>query len=155
MPTLASRARCAAAVVALPALLVAAGCGESGKEEVQSDVNAICKDFRTETKGLFENVDGLEGFASEGKKALPAVQKADRELTQIKASEDVRRELGDEYTAFVANFRRVAVAFRGAIQAAEQGNQTAVEEFGADIKRLDKESQRQARKLGFDDCARG
>ena len=155
MTTPSKRARRAALALALPSLLTVAGCGESGKEDVQSDVNDICKDFRKETRPLFKDVDNFNEFAADGKKALPAVQKADRDLSQVKASEDVRRELGKEYTAFVHNFRQTAATFRGAIQAAEQGNAKAVQELAGEIERLDKESDSQARKLGFDECARG
>ncbi len=147
--------RFGAGIALVFALVGAAGCGGSDKESVQNDVNDICADFRKETKSLFEGqVESPEEFAAQGKKALPAIQKADRELTQVKASEDVRKELGTDYTRFVQNFRRTAQIFRVAIQAADQGNTKALGEFAQEIGRLDRESDAQARKLGFDECAK-
>ena len=118
-------------------------------------VNAICIDFRKETKRPFNGVKSLDDFASQGRRAIPAIDRAGRKLATLKAPEDVRKELGRDYTAFVATFQREAVAFGAAIGAAEGGNRRQFEQIANEFDKLDKLSDRQARKLGFDNCARG
>jgi hypothetical protein len=122
---------------------------------VVDQVNAICKDFNRESKPLFNNVKNLRDFGAKGRRAIPAIDRTGKRLASVKASKKVRKELGDQYTAFVSTFRREAVAFGAAIAAADTGNKRQVEELGNEIARLDKQSDAQARKLGFDECAKG
>jgi hypothetical protein len=121
---------------------------------VVDKVNAICTDFNKDTSALLADVHSLDKFASEARKAIPAIDRAGRRLATLKAPEDVRKELGDDYTAFVTTFQREAVAFGVAIGAAEGRNKRQFAQIGSEIDKLDRRSDRQARRLGFDDCAK-
>ena len=135
--------------------VLAGGCGRrSDQQKVVDKVNAICNDFRTDTKPLFGRAESLDDFAARARKAIPAIDRAGRRLATLKAPEKVRKDLGDDYTAFVATFQQEAVAVGAAIGAAEGGNRRQVDQVASEFDKLDKRSDRQARKLGFDDCAK-
>jgi ABC-type transporter Mla subunit MlaD len=144
----------ALALLMASSLLAATGCGKSDKQKVTDDVNGICKDFRKDTSKLFDNVDNLKQFAKQGRKAIPAVDRTGRRLATVKASKDVREDLGKDYTRFVATFQRTAAAFGAAVASAEAGDKRKFNQYVNEIDRLDKQGNRQARKLGFDECAK-
>jgi ABC-type transporter Mla subunit MlaD len=136
--------------------VLAGGCGRrTDQQKVVDKVNAICNDFRRDTKPLFGDVKSLDDFAAQARKAIPAIDRAGRKLATLKAPEDVRKDLGDDYTAFVATFQQEAVAVGAAIGAAEGANRRQFDQIATEFDRLDKRSDRQATKLGFDDCAKG
>jgi hypothetical protein len=118
-------------------------------------VNTICTDFRKDTKPLFGRTQSLDDFASRARKAIPAIDRAGRRLATLKAPEKVRKDLGDDYTAFVATFQQQAVAVGAAIGAAEGGNKRQFDQVAHEFDKLDKQSDRQAKELGFNDCANG
>jgi hypothetical protein len=144
----------ALALVAAASLLASTGCGKSDKQKVTDQVNGICKDFRKDTAKLFDNVGSLKEFARQGRKAIPAVDRTGRRLATVKASEDVRKDLGKGYTAFVATFQKTAAAFGAAVGAAEAGDRAKFKQYVNEIDKLDKQGNRQAKKLGFDECAK-
>ena len=135
-------------------LLVGTGCGKSDKEKVTDEVNGICKDFRKDTSKLFDDVGSLKQFAKQGRKAIPAVDRTGRRLSTVKASDDVRKDLGKEYTVFVATFQKTAAAFGAAVASAEAGDKRKFNQYVNQIDRLDKQGNRQAKQLGFDECAK-
>jgi outer membrane murein-binding lipoprotein Lpp len=134
--------------------LAISGCG-SDKQKVVDQVNGICKDFNRESKPLFNDVRNLRDFGAKGRRAIPAIDRTGKRLASVKASKKVRKELGGGYTQFVSIFRQEAIAFGAAIAAADTGNKRQVEQLGSEIARLDERSDAQARKLGFDECAKG
>jgi hypothetical protein len=144
----------ALALMAASSLLAATGCGKSDKQKVTDEVDGICKDFRKDTGKLFDNVGSLKEFARQGRKAIPAVDRTGRRLATVKASDDVRKDLGKDYTAFVANFQKTAAAFGAAVAAAEAGDRAKFKQYVKQIDRLDKQGNRQAKGLGFDECAK-
>jgi len=136
--------------------VLAGGCGRrSDQQKVVDKVNAICNDFRGDSQPLFDDVTSLDDFAARARRAIPAIDRAGRKLATLKAPEDVRKDLGEDYTAFVATFQQEAVAVGAAIGAAEGANRRQFDQVAIEFDRLDKRSDRQARKLGFDDCAKG
>jgi hypothetical protein len=147
--------RCALALLTLPCVLAVTACGKSDKQKVEDQVNGICKDFRKDTASLFNNVDNLNDFAAQGKKAIPKVDQTGRKLSTVKASEDVRKDLGNRYTAFVANFQQTAATFGAAVAAADDGDKPKFGRLVKEIDRLDKKGNKQAKALGFDECAKG
>jgi hypothetical protein len=144
----------ALALLAGSSLLAAASCGKSDKQKVVDDVNDICKDFRKDTSKLFNDAGSLREFATQGRKAIPAVDRTGKRLATVKASDDVRKDLGDQYTAFVANFQRTAAAFGAAVAAAQSGDKRKFSQYANQIDRLDERGNGQAKKLGFDECAK-
>jgi hypothetical protein len=144
----------ALALLAGSSLLAATGCGKSDKQKVVDHVNGICKDFRKDTSRLFNDAGSLREFALQGRKAIPAVDRTGKRLATVKASEDVRKDLGNQYTAFVANFQRTAAAFEAAVAAAQAGDKRKFNQYVDQIDRLDKRGNGQAKKLGFDACAK-
>jgi hypothetical protein len=122
---------------------------------VVDKVNAICTDFRKDTKPLFGRTESLDDFASRARKAIPAIDRAGRRLATLKAPEKVRKDLGEDYTAFVATFQQEAVAVGAAIGAAEGGNRRQFDQVAGEFDKLEKRSNGQAKTLGFDDCANG
>jgi hypothetical protein len=122
---------------------------------VVDKVNAICNDFRKDTKPLFGRTESLDDFASRARRAIPAIDRAGRRLATLKAPEKVRKDLGEDYTAFVATFQQEAVAVGAAIGAAEGGNRRQFDQVAGEFDKLEKRSNRQAKTLGFDDCANG
>ena len=144
----------AIALAAASSLLATTGCGKSDRQKVTDQVNDICTDFRRDTGKLFDGVGSLKEFARQGRKAIPAVDRTGKRLATVKASDDVRKDLGKDYTAFVANFQNTAAAFGRAVGAAEAGDRTKFKQYVTQIDRLDKRGNRQARELGFDECAK-
>jgi hypothetical protein len=144
----------ALALLAASSLLAATGCGKSDKQKVVDEVNGICKDFRKDTSTLFNEAGSLREFATQGRKAIPAVDRTGKRLATVKASDDVRKDLGNQYTAFVANYQRTAAAFGAAVASAEAGDQRKFSEYVKRIDRLDERGNGQARKLGFAECAK-
>jgi hypothetical protein len=146
--------RSALALLMASSLLAATGCGKSDKQKVTDEVNDICKDFRKDTSALFDDVRNLKQFAKQGRKAIPAVDRTGRRLASVKASKDVREDLGKEYTRFVATYQRTAAAFGAAVASAEARDRRKFKQYVSEIDRLDKLGNRQARQLGFDECAK-
>ena len=149
-----SRVLVLSALALMASSVLAAGCGKSDKQKVTDEVNGICKDFRKDTSKLFDNVSNLEQFAKQGRKAIPAVDRTGRRLSTVKASKDVREDLGRDYTRFVATFQRTAAAFGAAVASAEARDRRKFNQYVNEIDRLDKQGNRQAKKLGFDECAK-
>jgi hypothetical protein len=145
------RAGAALAVAGVAAGLVVSGCGGGDETSTKAQVNSICKDFEAKTKSL-DSVTDLPGFATEGKKVVPELSKTFDKLKNVKASDDVVKKFKTDYTAFVQNFADTTAAFEAAVTAAEQGDQDTFDQAGAEITRLDKESDALAKKMGFDDC---
>jgi hypothetical protein len=147
------RPHVAAALSALPVLLLAGGCGEkSDKEKLADDVNVICRDLEGSLEGL-EAAGSLQDVGRQGKRLIPSVDRAGKRLANVKASREVRRELGDEYLKFVATFRAQAIAYGAIVGAAESGDQRALQKLVNQLDQLDQANDRRAKRLGFDDCA--
>ena len=134
--------------------VAACGGGSDSKEDLASDVNDICGELRKETRSL-DKVKNMKSFAREGRRAVPAIQKAERDLKNVKGSEDLQKEYGDDYNKWLQSFLNTTTAFGAAIASAEQGNATAFRQFADEVDKLDKKADRQAKKLGFDECAKG
>jgi hypothetical protein len=144
--------RLATGLVAVLSLFVVAGCGESDKEKLQADVNAICEDLDNDTKAL-QKANDLKSIAREGRKAIPAITRAETRFKEVKGSEEATKDFGDDYTAFVATVLETSTRFGQLIVAAEQGDKDTANRLLREIDRLDKKGDRQAEKLGFDKCA--
>jgi hypothetical protein len=141
-------------VVLIPALLLAVpGCGESNEDKFRSDVNSICKDLDKDTAAL-QKAGNLKEIAREGRKAVPAITRAEKRFKDLKAPKDVRDKFGNAYAAFVRTFLETTTNFGSLIVAAEQGDQATAERLAGEIDRLDKSGDKQAKKLGFDECAK-
>ena len=138
------------------AVVPIAACGGSSdsKEDLASDVNDICGELRKETRSI-DKAKTMKAFAREARKAVPAIQKAERDLRNVKGSEDLQKEFGDEYNRWLNSFLQTTTAFGAAIASAEQGNSTAFRQFATQVDKLDTKADRQAKKLGFDECAKG
>jgi hypothetical protein len=143
-------------VASVLAVVPIAACGEGSdsKEDLASDVNDICGQLRKDTRAL-DKVKDMKTFAREGRKAVPAIQKAERDLKNVKGSEDLQKEYGDDYSKWLQAFLNTTTAFGAAIASAEQGNATAFRQFATQVDKLDTRADRQARKLGFEECAKG
>jgi hypothetical protein len=141
-------------LLAASSLLAATGCGKSDRQKVTDQVNDVCKDFSKDTGKLFDDVGSLKEFARQGRKAIPAVDRTGRRLATVKASDDVRKELGKDYTAFVANFQKTAAAFGRTVGAAEAGDRPKFKQYVTELDKLDNQGNRQAKQLGFDECAK-
>jgi outer membrane murein-binding lipoprotein Lpp len=141
------------AALAVVGVLAVAGCGggDGSKSDVESKVNDICKDFNAKAAKLQKATD-LKSFAKEGRKLVPEIQRTGNRLGTVKASEDVRKKYGDDYTKFVQNFVQTSAVFGSLLGFAEAGNQTAFNQASKEFDRLDKEGDRLAKKLSFDDC---
>ncbi len=147
------RPRVAAALTALPVVLLAGGCGEkSDKEKLADDVNSICRDLEGSLEGL-ESAGSLQQLGREGKRLIPAVDRAGKRLANVKGSREARRELGDDYLKFVATFRAQAIAYGALVGAAESGDQRALQKLVMQLDELDRANDQRAKQLGFDDCA--
>ena len=143
-------------VLSVLAIVPAAACGEgsNSKDELAMDVNGICSELRAKTRSL-DDVKSMKAFAREGRQAVPAIQKAERDLKNVKGSEELQKEYGDEYSRWLQTFLQTTTAFGAAIASAEQGNETAFKQFANEVDRLDKKADAQAKKLDFDECAKG
>jgi hypothetical protein len=149
--------RLVTALALLPALFLAGavGCGgKSDKEKLAEDVNGICKDLEGKLKGL-ENANSLRQIGLEGKKLIPEVDRAGKRLGKVKAPASVKKDLGDDYTKFVATFRATAVAYGALVGAAEKNDQRSVQVLVRQLDQLNRAGDMQAKKLGFDECASG
>jgi hypothetical protein len=145
--------RSGAALPLVCALLLVGGCGgESDKEKLASDVNDICSDLENSLEGL-ESANSLRQIGRQGKKLIPEVDRATTRLARVKASGDVKKDLGDDYTKFVATFRATAIAYGALVGAAERNDQRSVQTLVGQLDQLDRQGDMQAKKLGFDDCA--
>ena len=152
MLTRSSRWLVVSALAVVP--VAACGGGSDSKDDLAKDVNDICAELRQETRSL-NNVKNMKTFAREGRAAVPAIQKAERELKNVKGSEDLQKEYGDDYTKWLQAFLNTTTAFGAAIATAEQGNRVAFRQFATQVDKLDDKADAQARKLGFDECAKG
>lgn len=142
-------------VISVLFVVPVAACGEASdsKEDLATDVNDICSELRQKTRSL-DDVESMKAFAREGRKAVPAIQKAERDLRNVKGSEELQKEYGTEYNQWLTSFLQTTTAFGAAIASAEQGNSTAFKQFANEVDRLDKKADAQARKLDFDECAK-
>ena len=143
-------------IVSVLAVVPVAACGEGSdsKEDLAKDVNDICSELRAKTRSL-NNVKDMKTFAREGRAAVPAIQKAERDLKNVKGSEDLQKEYGDDYTKWLQAFLNTTTAFGAAIASAEQGNEPAFKQFAGQVDKLDDRADAQAKKLNFDECAKG
>ena len=147
----APRLSVALAALALVAVFGACG-GKSDKERLADDVNEICRDLKGSLEQL-QSANSLEEIGRQGKRLIPEVDRAGKRLANVKASRDVRRELGDDYLKFVATFRAQAIAYGAIVAAAERNDQTSLQKLVAQLDQLDRANDRRAEDLGFDDCA--
>jgi hypothetical protein len=155
MPTLHSAHSSRWLLASVLAVLPVAACGGSdSKEDLAKDVNGICEDLRKDTRA-FDKADTMKEVAVQGRKAVPAIQKAERRLKNVKGTEDLQKEFGDEYSQWLQSFLQTTTAVGAAIASAEQDNEKAFTQFANEVDRLDKKADRQAKKLGFDECAKG
>ena len=134
--------------------VAACGGGSDSKEDLAKDVNDICGKLRKDTRSL-DKAKTMKAFAREGRQAVPAIQKAERDLKNVKGSEDLQKEYGDDYSKWLNSFLQTTTAFGAAIASAEQGNAAAFKQFAGQVDKLDTKADRQAKKLGFDECAKG
>ena len=144
--------RCGALALALATLGLAA-CGESGDKKFRSDVNAICKRLNTDTKNL-DNVSDLPAIAREGRKAIPAITRAEDKLKGLKVTKDVKDKYGDRYTEFLKTFLDTTSTLGRLIVTAEQGDQKGAQQLVQQGTALERKNQAQAKKLGFTECAK-
>lgn len=148
-----SPVRVVAALTAVFALFLLAACGgKSDKEKLADDVNDICRDLERSLKGL-ESAGSIQQIGRQGKRLIPAVDRAGKRLANVKASREVRRELGDDYLKFVATFRAQAIAYGAIVGAAEAGDRRSLQKLVTQLDELDRANDRRAKDLGFDDCA--
>ena len=145
--------RCLVAAVVAVVPIAACGGASDSKEDLAKDVNKICAELRKDTRSL-DKVKNMKAFAREGRKAVPAIQKAERELKNVKGSEDLQKEYGDDYNRWLQAFLNTTTAFGAAIASAEQGNAKAFEQFANEVDKLDDKADAQARKLDFTECAK-
>lgn len=145
--------RVATLLAVVPLLFLVASCGgKSDEEKLADDVNDICRDLERSLQGL-RSAGSIQQMGRQGKRLIPAVDRAGKRLANVKASREVRRELGDDYLRFVATFRAQAIAYGAIVGAAEAGDQRSLRKLVGQLDELDRANDRRARDLGFDDCA--
>ena len=116
-------------LLAVLALIAAAGCGESEDEQFANEVNEICTDG-----------EGEAGTASDPDELIETIDEYVRRLGEVDPPDD-RRE---DYEAWVATQERISNEMRAALRARDRERLNAVDEDAGDA---------QARELGLDDCA--
>lgn len=144
--------RYAAVVLALASLGLAA-CGESGEKKFRSDVNAICKQLDKDTANL-NKVSDLAAIGREGRKAIPAITRAESKLKGLKVTKDVKDKFGDQYTEFLKTFLQTTSTLGQLIVVSEQGDRNRAQQLVQQGDQLEKRNKAQAKKLGFTECAK-
>ena len=143
-------------VLGVAALVVVSGCaGGDGEErlsraEFVSRADAICRKYeaRLDALGQPTNVQELRSFAD---KALPIARDGREELGEVTPPEELEEtydawlEHGDEAIEIVERLR----------DAAADGDQAEIQRIARDAEETDRQSNRLAAELGFEQCGEG
>ncbi|MDQ3822073.1 MAG: hypothetical protein M3321_02395 [Actinomycetota bacterium] len=138
-------------LVALAAL-VAAGCGGGGgdrlsRAEFVAQADAICRKYeaRLEALGQPQDVSELRSFAD---RALPIARDGRDELGELNPPE----ELEEDYDAWLERGDEAIEMVERLRDASEDGDRAEIQRIAQDAQRIDAESNRLARDLGFEQC---
>ena len=141
-------------VLALAAVGLLAGCG-GGEErlsraEFVSQADAVCRKYeaRLDALGQPTNVEQLRSFAD---KALPIAKDGREELGDLNPPE----ELEETYDAWLEHGDDAIDIVERLRDAAADGDQAEIQRIAQDAERTDRESNRLAAELGFEQCGEG
>lgn len=137
-------------LVPLAALVAACGGGDDrlSREELQTEVNAICAEINRELEALGEpsSIDEVAEFA---RRATRLAREGVADLRALEPPEEDERQ----YDRFLAEGDRVVALSRRLEKAAEEADAEALEQILREARESERRSDRVARDLGFDECA--
>jgi hypothetical protein len=142
-----------ATVLGVAAVLLAAGCGGSGRlsrADYASRADAICSKYNREIRNLSrpQSISGLPGFVD---RALPLAKKGNDELRRLrppKSEEETAKELVAQNDSIFAAMKRLR-------DAAKKGNRDGIRTALRDATTANRTAKRLASDLGLRVCAQG